>query len=120
MGSHWNTDTLGIETTGPPFQDHFSPLLVSASEKNSAVVFRKFAFNEPLKPSFRIPSSFSHSTLKDRKPQILAKGFSRKLKVGLRSSCSTLSRRSSGATRYRLMSRFGCNANRSLIRNKPE
>jgi len=70
--------------------------------------------------SFLIPSSFSHRTLNGRKPHILGSDFSRRLKVGLKSSCSTLSRRSSGATKYRLISRFGCNAKRSLIRSKPE
>src|SRR5467141_2790016 len=63
----------------------------SSPVKNSAVVFKKVGFKELLSPSFLIPASLSHRTLKERNPQILARGFSRRLNVGLKSSCSTLS-----------------------------
>jgi len=64
--------------------------------------------SEAAKPSLRMPSSFSVSVEKPMKPQTLPSGFSRRAKVGRRISCSTLPCRSSGATRNRLISRFGC------------
>ena len=87
----------GPQTTGfglpvPPLATPYchSFLVVSSPVKDSAVVLKKVGFNEPLKPNFLIPANFSHRTLNGRNPQILAKGFSRRLNVGLRSSCSTL------------------------------
>jgi hypothetical protein len=85
----------------------------SPSVKYSAVFWRKSGFNEQANPSLRMPSNFSVSELKPMKPQIFANGLSRSANVGRKISCSTLSRRSSGATRNRFISRFGCSARRS-------
>ncbi len=55
-----------------------------------------------------MPLIFSHRLVKGRNPQIFGSGFSLRLNVGRSNSCSTLSRLSSGATKYRwIRSRFG-------------
>src|SRR6266550_3647394 len=75
--------------------------------KNSATPLRNVGFKWEAPPRDSMPFRISDNLRNGRKPQILFSGFSRSLKVGLSNSCSTLDRLSSGATRYRLMSRLG-------------
>ena len=72
--------------------------VVSSPVKNCAVAFKKLGLSESPRESFLMPASFSQNLVNGRNPQMLARGFSRRLNVGLNSSCSTLSLRSSGAT----------------------
>jgi hypothetical protein len=67
--------------------------------KYSAVPLKKVGFSDEESPSFLIPSICSQRLLNPRNPQTFARGFSFKLKVGRRISCSTFSLRSSGATK---------------------